>query len=89
MPGRHPLVCACRDFEVFKQKLIAAFNRVKVGSPLSEESRVSCLINAQQGERVLSYITMGLEEGAELLAGAVAQSYQVVNTVTSSSQPCY
>ncbi|MCF5692537.1 aldehyde dehydrogenase family protein [Pseudomonas sp. PA-1-2A] len=56
-------------FEVFKQKLIAAFNRVKVGSPLSEESRVSCLVNAQQGERVLSYITMGLEEGAELLAG--------------------
>lgn len=55
--------------EAFQQKLIAAFKRVRVGSPLAQDSRVSCLVNAQQGERVLSYIIMGLEEGAELLAG--------------------
>lgn len=55
--------------EQFQEKLIAAFKRVRVGSPLAEESRVSCLVNAQQGERVLSYIIMGLEEGAKLLAG--------------------
>ncbi|MGR3966435.1 aldehyde dehydrogenase family protein [Pseudomonas sp. 910_23] len=55
--------------EAFQEKLIAAFKRVRVGAPLAEDSRVSCVVNAQQGERVLSYITMGLEEGAELLAG--------------------
>ncbi|MCK3861537.1 aldehyde dehydrogenase family protein [Pseudomonas sp. B329] len=55
--------------EAFQEKLIAAFKRVRVGSPLADDSRISCLVNAQQGERVLSYIIMGLEEGAELLAG--------------------
>ena len=54
---------------VFREKLIASFNRVKVGSPLAEDSRVSCLVNARQGQRVLDYIGLGLKEGAELLAG--------------------
>jgi len=55
--------------DVFREKLIASFNRLKVGSPLAEDSRISCLVNARQGERVLDYIKLGLEEGAELLAG--------------------
>lgn len=55
--------------EVFKQKLIASFNRVVVGSPLEENSRVSCLISERQGKRVLDYINLGIQEGAELLAG--------------------
>lgn len=55
--------------EVFKQKMIASFNRVVVGSPLEESSRVSCLVNERQGKRVLDYITLGIQEGAELLAG--------------------
>ena len=54
---------------VFREKLIASFNRVKVGSPLAEDSRVSCLVSACQGERVLEYIGLGVKEGAELLAG--------------------
>lgn len=53
----------------FRNKLVAAFNRVKVGPPLAEDSRVSCLINARQGERVLSYIDSGIKEGASLVAG--------------------
>lgn len=53
----------------FQEKLIASFKRVSVGSPLDERSRVSCLVNARQGQRVLGYINLGLEEGAELLAG--------------------
>ncbi|MGC5698972.1 aldehyde dehydrogenase [Pseudomonas sp. NFXW11] len=56
-------------FEVFTEKLVQSFKRVQVGSPLEENSRVSCLVNARQGERVLEYIRIGLEEGAQLLTG--------------------
>lgn len=56
-------------YPVFKQKLIESFNRVSVGSPQDEGSTVSCLVSAKQGERVLRYIQIGIEEGARLLAG--------------------
>lgn len=55
--------------DLFREKLTASFNRVKVGSPLAEDSRVSCVISARQGDRVLDYIKIGQEEGAELVAG--------------------
>ncbi|MHC5308333.1 aldehyde dehydrogenase family protein [Bartonella sp. LJL80] len=56
-------------YDDFRAKLVAAFKRVRVGSPLSEDSRVSCLVSGKQGERVLSYIQLGLDEGATLLTG--------------------
>ncbi|APC21252.1 MULTISPECIES: aldehyde dehydrogenase family protein [Pseudomonas] len=56
-------------FETFKQKLIESFQRVSVGSPLDENARVSCLVSARQGEKVLEYIALGVQEGAELLVG--------------------
>jgi len=56
-------------YPVFKQKLIESFRRVVVGSPLDETSTVSCLVSAKQGERVLRYVQIGIEEGARLLAG--------------------
>ncbi|MGH8437465.1 MAG: aldehyde dehydrogenase family protein [Pseudomonas sp.] len=56
-------------FESFKEKLVASFRRVTVGSPQEESSRVSCLVSAEQGERVLRHIVSGLEEGATLLVG--------------------
>lgn len=56
-------------FEAFSQKLVQSFKRITVGSPLDEQTRVSCLVSARQGERVLEYIRIGLEEGAQLLAG--------------------
>jgi acyl-CoA reductase-like NAD-dependent aldehyde dehydrogenase len=56
-------------YPAFKQKLVESFSRVVVGSPMDEASRVSCLVSAKQGERVLRYIQVGLEEGARLLAG--------------------
>lgn len=55
--------------DAFREKLIASFKRVKVGSPQDDSVRVSCLVNARQGEKVLEYIDIGLKEGAELLAG--------------------
>lgn len=56
-------------YDSFCDKLVASFERVPVGSPLSEQSRISCLVSAKQGKRVLSYIQTGLDEGATLLTG--------------------
>ncbi|AYO38845.1 aldehyde dehydrogenase [Serratia sp. P2ACOL2] len=56
-------------YERFSAKLVTAFERVCVGSPLAEQSRVSCLVSEKQGERVLAYIRTGFEEGATLLTG--------------------
>lgn len=56
-------------YERFSAKLVTAFERVRVGSPLAEQSRVSCLVSEKQGKRVLAYIRTGLEEGATLLTG--------------------
>lgn len=56
-------------YDRFSARLVAAFERMHVGSPLAEQSRVSCLVSEKQGERVLAYIQTGLEEGATLLTG--------------------
>lgn len=56
-------------FESFKDKLIESFQRVRVGAPLEEDTRVSCLVSASQGRKVLAYIDAGIAEGATLLVG--------------------
>jgi aldehyde dehydrogenase (NAD+) len=56
-------------YDSFSAKLVAYFERVRVGSPLAEQTRVSCLVSEKQGERVLAYIQIGLDEGATLLTG--------------------
>lgn len=56
-------------YDRFSTKLVASFERVRIGSPLAEQSRISCLVSEKQGERVLAYIQTGLEEGATLLTG--------------------
>lgn len=56
-------------YDRFSTSLVASFERVRIGSPLAEQSRISCLVSEKQGERVLAYIQTGLEEGAALLTG--------------------
>ncbi|MFV8760774.1 aldehyde dehydrogenase family protein [Yersinia enterocolitica] len=56
-------------YDDFTEKLVDSFKRIPVGPPLEGESRVSCLVSPKQGERVLSYIRTGINEGARLLAG--------------------
>ncbi|HHL2502324.1 TPA: aldehyde dehydrogenase [Yersinia enterocolitica] len=56
-------------YDNFTDKLVNSFKRVPIGSPLDEKSRISCLVSPKQGERVLSYIQIGINEGARLLVG--------------------
>lgn len=56
-------------YDEFVKKLVAAAGQVKMGSPLDETVRLSGLVSAKQGERVLGYIQMAKDEGAQLLYG--------------------
>jgi betaine-aldehyde dehydrogenase len=46
-----------------------ATRNVKVGDPADEETEVGPLVSFKQRERVLDYIGIGRDEGAELIAG--------------------
>ena len=56
-------------YNAFMDKLTAGFARVKIGSPIEEGTRLSCLISKTQGEKVLNYIDIGKGEGANLVIG--------------------
>ncbi|MBY6346906.1 aldehyde dehydrogenase family protein [Providencia rettgeri] len=53
----------------FVDKLVAAARRVRIGDPADENTQLSCLISAPQGEKVLKYIQTGRDEGAKVLTG--------------------
>ena len=48
---------------------VEATGKVKVGDPADEATEVGPMVHPRQRERVLDYIGIGREEGAELLAG--------------------
>jgi aldehyde dehydrogenase (NAD+) len=56
-------------YNAFADKLAAGFARLKVGSPLAEDTTISCLVSERQGKRVLHYLDVGRAEGARLLVG--------------------
>ena len=48
---------------------LAAVARVRVGNPMDEKTNVGPMVSQKQYDRVQSYIKIGQEEGATLLAG--------------------
>jgi acyl-CoA reductase-like NAD-dependent aldehyde dehydrogenase len=49
-----------------------ATRKVKVGDPLDEATEVGPMVSLRQRERVLDYIAIGRDEGAELVVGGTA-----------------
>ena len=56
-------------FDEFLAKLKATFEGVKVGNPTDPQTQLGAQIYKKQQEKVLSYIKMGLDEGATLVTG--------------------
>jgi len=52
----------------FTAKLVAAFESIRIGSPLDPATRLGSLVSAKQGARVLGYLETGKAE-ANLLTG--------------------
>ena len=61
------------------EKMVAALadraKTVKQGNPLDSKTHMGPLVSAQQRDRVLSYIESGQKEGAQLLAGGMADAW--------------
>ena len=74
----------------FEKRLLEKMARIKTGDPRDPSVNFGPLVSAQHCEKVVSYLQLGKEEGARLLAGgnritegALAQGYYVEPTVFS------
>ncbi len=62
-----------QKLELVKQLVKTAVDAVKVGDPHNAENTIGPLVNQKQFERVQRYIQIGIDEGAELIAGGVGK----------------
>ena len=70
-------VCTCPSraliqediYEAFIERAIARVKAIKQGDPRSLETMVGAQASREQQDKILSYLTIGVEEGAEVLCG--------------------
>lgn len=70
-------VCTCPSraliqediFDEFMEKVIEKANKIIRGNPLDTETMVGAQASQEQFEKIMSYLTIGKDEGAELLTG--------------------
>ena len=56
-------------YDAVVERLAAAFGAVKLGDPTSAETEMGCMSTLPQYEKVLSYIEVGQQDGARMIAG--------------------
>lgn len=56
-------------YDKFMERAIERVNAIKVGNPLDTDVMMGAQASNQQQEKILSYIKLGQEEGAEMLIG--------------------
>ena len=70
-------VCTCPSraliqesiYDKFIEKAINRVNAIKLGSPLDPATMMGAQASSEQLEKILSYVDIGRQEGAEVLAG--------------------
>ncbi|MCL9780688.1 aldehyde dehydrogenase [Vibrio sp. S4M6] len=75
-------VCTCPSrvliqesvYDKFIEKVIARANTIKQGNPLDTDTQVGAQVSNEQYDKILSYIQIGKNEGAELLLGGDVES---------------
>ena len=73
-------VCTCPSraliqesiYERFMEKALPRVEAIKQGNPLQLETMIGAQTSNEQMEKIISYLKLGKEEGAELLAGGGA-----------------
>ncbi len=60
----------------FIDRVIARTQAIKVGHPLNNETMMGAQVSQDQYEKILSYIDIGKKEGAEVLTGGSAMSFE-------------
>ncbi|TAF47028.1 MAG: aldehyde dehydrogenase [Sphingobacteriales bacterium] len=75
-------VCTCPSrilvhesiYEKFMQRVIERTNAIKMGNPLDTDVMMGAQASAIQMDKIISYLKLGKEEGAEVLAGGDVQN---------------
>lgn len=75
-------VCTCPSrllvqesiYDAFIAKVIARAKQIKRGNPLDTDTMIGAQASKQQFDKIMSYMQIGKEEGAELLLGGKAES---------------
>jgi len=62
-------------YDRFTQALVDAFEKVKVGDPLDDQTEMGPLVTAAHRERVMSYVESGKSEGATLATGGTCGAH--------------
>ena len=73
-------VCTCPSralihediYEEFITRAIARVKAIRQGDPRLPDTMIGAQASAEQQEKILSYLTIGVEEGAEVLTGGAA-----------------
>ncbi|MFB9150716.1 aldehyde dehydrogenase [Roseovarius ramblicola] len=76
-------VCTCPSraliqediYEEFITRCIARVKAIKQGDPRDPETMVGAQASAEQQDKIMSYLTIGVEEGAEVLVGGEAARF--------------
>ncbi|TQE99106.1 MAG: aldehyde dehydrogenase family protein [Spiribacter salinus] len=75
-------VCTCPSraliqesiYDRFMDRVIDRWGKIKQGNPLDTETMIGAQASSEQMEKILSYMDIGKQEGAELLAGGRRKS---------------
>ncbi len=70
-------ICTCPSrilvhediYDVFMERVIARTKSIKMGHPLAEDTMMGAQASNDQFEKILSYLDIGKQEGAEVLCG--------------------
>ncbi|WP_210757768.1 aldehyde dehydrogenase family protein [Croceimicrobium hydrocarbonivorans] len=73
-------VCTCPSrilvhediYDKFMERVVARTKAIKMGHPLAEDTMMGAQASNDQYEKILSYIEIGKQEGAEVLCGGAA-----------------
>ncbi len=61
--------------DAFQARLAERLQDLKVGDPFDPTSRIGAIINQRQYDQIASYVRIGVDEGATLVCGGNAESY--------------
>jgi aldehyde dehydrogenase len=70
-------VCTCpsrvlvheKIYDKFMERVVKRTNAIKVGNPLADDTMMGAQASSDQYEKILSYLNIGKEEGAQVLCG--------------------
>jgi aldehyde dehydrogenase len=77
-------VCTCPSraliqesmYDRFMERVLARVEAIKQGSPLDTETMIGAQASSEQMEKILSYVDIGKQEGAQLLTGGGRRTVQ-------------